>query len=99
MRQRKQSSRLFLRESSRIRAVELFAAPADAVSPKRNVDGNLKSVLGGGMKTKTIGLIVALCFFFILVGGSIYLRCRWSVSGFVIEVEDDGVGMAATQFV
>jgi two-component system LytT family sensor kinase len=30
-------------------------------------------------------------------GGSIYLRSRLSDSGLVIEVEDDGVGMAATQ--
>jgi two-component system LytT family sensor kinase len=30
-------------------------------------------------------------------GGSIYLRSRLSESGLVIEVEDDGVGMAATQ--
>src|SRR6202167_5858300 len=32
-------------------------------------------------------------------GGSIYLRSRLSDSGLVIEVEDDGVGMAATQLV
>jgi two-component system LytT family sensor kinase len=31
-------------------------------------------------------------------GGSIYLRSRLADSGVVIEVEDDGVGMAATQF-
>src|ERR1700677_2182435 len=30
-------------------------------------------------------------------GGSIYLRSRLADSGLVIEVEDDGVGMAATQ--
>jgi two-component system LytT family sensor kinase len=30
-------------------------------------------------------------------GGSIYLRSRLSSSGLVIEVEDDGVGMAASQ--
>jgi two-component system LytT family sensor kinase len=30
-------------------------------------------------------------------GGSIHLRSRLSDSGLVIEVEDDGVGMAATQ--
>jgi two-component system, LytTR family, sensor kinase len=30
-------------------------------------------------------------------GGSIYLRSRLSESGLVIEVEDDGVGIAATQ--
>jgi two-component system LytT family sensor kinase len=30
-------------------------------------------------------------------GGSIYLRSRLSGSGLVIEVEDDGVGMAASQ--
>jgi two-component system LytT family sensor kinase len=30
-------------------------------------------------------------------GGSIYLRSRLSDAGLVIEVEDDGVGMAATQ--
>jgi len=30
-------------------------------------------------------------------GGSIYLRSRLSDSGLVIEVEDDGVGIAATQ--
>jgi two-component system LytT family sensor kinase len=32
-------------------------------------------------------------------GGSIYLRSRLADSGLVIEVEDDGVGMAATQLV
>jgi two-component system LytT family sensor kinase len=32
-------------------------------------------------------------------GGSIYLRSRLSDSGLVIEVEDDGVGMAAAQLV
>src|SRR6267378_895322 len=32
-------------------------------------------------------------------GGSIYLRSRFTDSGLVIEVEDDGVGMAATQVV
>jgi two-component system LytT family sensor kinase len=32
-------------------------------------------------------------------GGSIYLRSRLADSGLVIEVEDDGVGMAATQVV
>jgi two-component system LytT family sensor kinase len=32
-------------------------------------------------------------------GGSIYLRSRLSESGLVIEVEDDGVGMAASQLV
>jgi sensor histidine kinase YesM len=32
-------------------------------------------------------------------GGSIYLRSRLSDSGIVIEVEDDGVGMAATQLI
>ena len=32
-------------------------------------------------------------------GGSSYLRSRLSDSGLVIEVEDDGVGMAATQLV
>ncbi len=32
-------------------------------------------------------------------GGSIYLRSRFTESGLVIEVEDDGVGMAATQVV
>jgi two-component system LytT family sensor kinase len=32
-------------------------------------------------------------------GGSIYLRSRLSDTGLVIEVEDDGVGMAATQLV
>ncbi len=30
-------------------------------------------------------------------GGSIYLRSRLSDSRLIIEVEDDGVGMAATQ--
>ena len=30
---------------------------------KRNIDGTRKSVLDGAMKTKTIGLILALCFF------------------------------------
>jgi two-component system LytT family sensor kinase len=35
----------------------------------------------------------------LIEGGSIYLRSRLSDSGLVIEVEDDGVGMAATQLV
>jgi two-component system LytT family sensor kinase len=63
---------------------ELAPASLDVMVPSMLLQPLVENSIKHGLSSK-------------VEGGSIYLRSRLSDSGLVIEVEDDGVGMAATQ--
>src|SRR5580700_269192 len=63
---------------------ELDPASLDVMVPSMLLQPLVENSIKHGLSSK-------------IEGGSIYLRSRLTDSGLVIEVEDDGVGMAATQ--
>jgi two-component system LytT family sensor kinase len=63
---------------------ELDPASLDVIVPSMLLQPLVENSIKHGLSSK-------------VEGGSIFLRSRLSDSGLVIEVEDDGVGMAATQ--
>lgn len=65
---------------------ELEPASLDVMVPSMLLQPLVENSIKHGLSTK-------------VEGGSIYLRSRLADSGLVIEVEDDGVGMAAAQLV
>jgi len=64
---------------------ELDPASLDAMVPSMLLQPLIENSIKHGLSSK-------------IDGGSIYLRSRFSGSNLIIEVEDDGVGMGAAQF-
>jgi two-component system, LytTR family, sensor kinase len=64
---------------------ELDPASLDAMVPSMLLQPLVENSIKHGLSSK-------------IDGGSIYLRSRFSGSNLIIEVEDDGVGMGAAQF-
>jgi len=64
---------------------ELDPASLDAMVPSMLLQPLIENSIKHGLSSK-------------IDGGSIYLRSRFSNSNLIIEVEDDGVGMGAAQF-